>query len=70
MPTQGLTRALGARLDEMAQGGRLKGAESPIRAVIPARDGRGPRYLIEGEGGTEFLRMNSNRKSLISPSEQ
>ena len=60
MPTQGLTRALGARLDEMAQGGRLKGAESPIRAVIPARDGRGPRYLIEGEGDTEFLRMNSN----------
>ena len=60
MPTQGLTRALGARLDEMAQGGRLKGAESAIRAVIPARDGRGPRYLIEGEGDTEFLRMNSN----------
>ena len=60
MPTQGLTRALGARLDEMAQSGRLKGDESPIRGVIPARDGHGPRYLIEGEGDTPFLRMNSN----------
>src|SRR5215468_5941894 len=60
MPTHGLTRALAARLDEMSQSGRLKGAESPIRAVVPARDGRGPRYLIEGEGDTEFLRMNSN----------
>jgi glycine C-acetyltransferase len=60
MPTQGLTRALAARLDELAQNGRLKGAESPIRNVIPAREGRGPRYLIEGEGDKEFLRMNSN----------
>ena len=60
MPTHGLTRALGARLDELAQSGRLKGAESPIRVVVPARDGRGPRYLIEGEGDKEFLRMNSN----------
>jgi glycine C-acetyltransferase len=60
MPTQGLTRALAARLDEMAHSGRLKGAESPIREVIAARQGRGPRYLIEGESDTEFLRMNSN----------
>jgi glycine C-acetyltransferase len=44
----------------MAQSGRLKGDESPIRGVIPARDGHGPRYLIEGEGDTPFLRMNSN----------
>ncbi|MEX2036378.1 MAG: pyridoxal phosphate-dependent aminotransferase family protein [Xanthobacteraceae bacterium] len=60
MPTQGLTRALSARLDEMAQSGRLKGRESVIRRVIPAGDGHGPRYLIEGEGDTPYLRMNSN----------
>jgi len=60
MPIQGLTRTLAARLDEMAQSGRLKGVESAIRGVIPAHDGRGPRYLIEGEGDTPFLRMNSN----------
>ena len=48
------------RLDEMAQSGRLKGNESVICGVIPARDGKGPRYLLEGEGDTAFLRMNSN----------
>ena len=60
MPTQGLGKVLAARLDEMAQSGRLKGRESLNRAVIAARDGRGPRYLIEGEGEKPFLRMNSN----------
>src|SRR5947209_5442554 len=60
MPTHGLTKVLAARLDEMARSGRLKGRESVIRGVIPPRDGRGPRYLIEGEGDKPFLRMNSN----------
>ena len=60
MPTHGLKRALAARLDDMAQSGRLKGGENVIRAVIPAAGGRGPRYLLEGEGDTQFLRMNSN----------
>src|SRR5262245_14154721 len=60
MPTHGLMRVLAARLDEMAQGGRLKGRESVICGVVPGRDIYGPRYLIEGEGGTPFLRMNSN----------
>jgi len=31
-----------------------------IRGVIPAHDGKGPRYLLEGEGEQAFLRMNSN----------
>src|SRR5438093_358817 len=57
MPTDGLTTALKARLDEMARAGRLKGSESVIRAVVPARAGRGPRYLLEGEGDREFLRI-------------
>jgi glycine C-acetyltransferase len=60
MPTHGLTRVLAARLDEMAKSGRLKGRENVIRGLIPARAGHGPRYLIEGEGDTPFLRMNSN----------
>ncbi len=60
MPTQGLTRVLAARLDEMAQSGRLKGKETVIRAMLPPHNGLGPRYLIEGEGETPFLRMNSN----------
>jgi glycine C-acetyltransferase len=60
MPTNGLNRALTARLDEMARSGRLKGRESALCGVIPARDGHGPRYLIEGEDDRPFLRMNSN----------
>src|SRR5262245_2425550 len=60
MPTHGLKRVLAARLDEMAQTGRLKGRESVICGVVPGCDVYGPRYLIEGEGDTPFLRMNSN----------
>ena len=60
MPTNGLTRVLAARLDEMAQSGRLKGKENVIRGFVPPHDGRGPRYLIEGENEKPFLRMNSN----------
>lgn len=60
MPTNGLTKVLAARLDEMAQSGRLKGAENVIRGVIPARDGRGPRYFLQGQSDQPFLRMNSN----------
>jgi len=60
MPVQGLTRALAARLEEMAQSGRLKGNEAVISHIIPARGGDGPRYVIEGEDDRLFLRMNSN----------
>ncbi len=60
MPTHGLKKVLDARLAAMAESGRLKGKESVIRGIVPRGEGRGPRYLIEGEGDTPFLRMNSN----------
>jgi glycine C-acetyltransferase len=60
MPTQSLSKILTGRLDEMARSGRLKGRETVLRAVIPAHDDLGPRYLVEGEGEKLFLRMNSN----------
>src|SRR5262245_56792674 len=60
MPTHALTKVLAARLDDMAQSGRLKGKESVIRGVISARSGHGVRYLIAEEGDQPFLRMNSN----------
>src|SRR5712671_4057113 len=60
MPTQGLTRALAARLVDMARSGRLKGKEAVISGVIAGRDGHGPRYAIEGDDDRPFLRMNSN----------
>ncbi len=47
-------------LYEKKDAGTLKGRESVVRAVLPAHDGKGPRFLIEGQGDTPFLRMNSN----------
>jgi glycine C-acetyltransferase len=60
MPTRALINVLATRLDDMARSGRLKGKESVIRGVMSARNERGPRYLIDGEGDKPFLRMNSN----------
>jgi glycine C-acetyltransferase len=60
MPTSRLTDVLGSRLDTLSRENRLKGDESVIRGIIPAHDGMGPRYLLEGEGDKPFLRMNSN----------
>jgi glycine C-acetyltransferase len=60
MPTSRLTPLLQQRVAELASTGRLKGAESVTTAVLPPADGKGPRFLIEGEGEKPFLRMNSN----------
>jgi glycine C-acetyltransferase len=60
MPTDRLTPLLEERLDELSRSGRLKGAETVTRAVLPPAGGKGPRFLIEGCGDTPFLRMNSN----------
>src|SRR6202521_421290 len=60
MPTTKLNDLLAKRLETLGQENRLKGIESVICGVIPARDGKGPRYLLEGEGDKAFLRMNSN----------
>ena len=60
MPTSKLNDVLAKRLETLGRENRLKGDESVICGVIPAADGKGPRYLLEGEGETAFLRMNSN----------
>jgi len=60
MPTSRLTPLLETKLDALRQSGRLKGAETVVWGVSPPRDGKGPRYLLEGYGERPFLRMNSN----------
>ena len=60
MPTVRLETVLSERLGELARTGRLKGEENVITAVVPPRNGKGPRYLLEGQGEQPFLRMNSN----------
>jgi len=60
MPTTRLIPSLATRLSELERTGRLKGAETSIAGVLPASDGRGPRFLLDGHGDRPFLRMNSN----------
>src|SRR5262245_39011281 len=60
MPKFRLETVLNERLKELGRSGRLKGEESVIAGVIPARDDKGPRYLLKGHGDRPFLRMNSN----------
>jgi glycine C-acetyltransferase len=60
MPMERLRNQLASRLREMDESGRLKGAETVIRGVVPrSSDGKGVRYLLEGDD-KPFLRMNSN----------
>ena len=60
MPTTRLMPSLAARLSDLENAGRLKGAETAIAGVIPACDRCGPRYLLEGHSNRPFLRINSN----------
>lgn len=60
MPHDRLQQTLRAELAKLDSEGRRKGAETAIAGVLPAKDGKGPRYLIVGAGDKPFLRMNAN----------
>ena len=60
MPHDKLQPILAAALETLQREGRAKGAETVFRGVVPAAGDKGPRYLLQGEGEREFLRMNSN----------
>ncbi len=53
----GVVNDLVARMEAQ---GTAKGAEVVVREVIPATDGQGPRFLLEGQGDKRFIRMNAN----------
>ncbi|MFO8087299.1 MAG: aminotransferase class I/II-fold pyridoxal phosphate-dependent enzyme [Bacteroidales bacterium] len=55
-----LNQALAAEVKELEDSGRAKGKENVVTGVAHAKDGNGPRYLLEGHGAKEFLRMNAN----------
>ncbi len=72
-----LNNALQQEVKELEESGRAKGEEKVITKVIPPKDGKGPRYLLEGYGDKEFIRMNSNsymglplRKDMIEAEEE
>ncbi|HZT52050.1 MAG TPA: aminotransferase class I/II-fold pyridoxal phosphate-dependent enzyme [Stellaceae bacterium] len=60
MPHDRMEAILDAALKTLEAQGRRKDAETVITGVVPAADGRGPRYRIAGEGERGFLRMNAN----------
>lgn len=55
-----LNKALAAEVESLEASGRAKGKENVVTGVVHAEDGKGPRYLLEGHGDKEFLRMNAN----------
>jgi glycine C-acetyltransferase len=68
---------LAGKLEELKNRGALKGEEMVITGVKPGEGEKGPRYIIEGFGEKEFLRMNSNsylgmslRKEIIEAEEE
>jgi len=60
MPLHRLTEVLQDHVSDLEEKGTAKGAESVVTKAIPPSGDRGPRFLLEGEGEKEFLRMNSN----------
>lgn len=60
MPHDRLASILAEQISELEVKGIRKGSERVICGVLPAENGRGPRFLIEGHGDKPFLRMNAN----------
>ncbi len=60
MSLQKLDVALKQYIKELEEKGTNKGKEKVITKVIKPKDGRGPRFLLEGFGDKEFVKMNSN----------
>ncbi|MFH1763486.1 MAG: aminotransferase class I/II-fold pyridoxal phosphate-dependent enzyme [Gemmatimonadota bacterium] len=60
MPLDRMTKVLRDHVSDLEAKGTAKGAELVVTKAIPPSGNRGPRFLLEGEGEKEFLRMNSN----------
>jgi glycine C-acetyltransferase len=48
------------KLTDLEANGTLKGREMIITSIKAPEGGKGPRYLLQGHGDQEFIRMNSN----------
>ena len=60
MPLDRLSDVLDSHVSRLEQQGIAKGRETVVRGVIEPAGERGPRFLLEGEGDRQFIRMNSN----------
>jgi len=77
MPVDRLNEVLGSHVAGLEEAGTAKGVETVVVGVKAASGEQGPRFLLEGEGDKEFIRMNSNsylgmglRPELIEAEEQ
>jgi glycine C-acetyltransferase len=60
MPLDRITDVLDRHVKGLEDAGTSKGNEAVVVEVLAATDRRGPRFRLEGQGGREFIRMNSN----------
>src|SRR6185436_16634066 len=60
MPLDRVSAVLDRHVDGLEQAGTAKGKEAVVVKAIPPRAGKGPRFLLEGQGTREFIRLNSN----------
>ena len=60
MPLDRITAVLRDHVANLEELGTAKGAEKVVTRVLPPTPDRGPRFMLQGEGEKEFLRMNSN----------
>jgi len=57
MPNDRLEGRWEGELAELREKGTAKGDETVFVKVVPAAGGKGPRYLLAGEGDRPFLRL-------------
>ena len=60
MPLDKITGVLERHVADLESKGTAKGKESVVVRVLRPQGERGPRFILEGEGEKEFIRMNSN----------
>jgi glycine C-acetyltransferase len=60
MPLDKIARVLKQYVSDLEEKGTSKGKETVVTRVLPPQGNRGPRFLLEGEGEKQFIRMNSN----------
>ena len=60
MALKKLNQALQVEIDELFAKGTAKGDELVITEIIKPKGEKGPRYLIDGYGNKEFIKMNAN----------
>jgi glycine C-acetyltransferase len=60
MPLDKLVPVLDAHVATLESEGRAKGAEAVVTRVLKPDGGRGPRFMLRGQGERQFIRMNSN----------